>query len=161
MSHARLISFLAALPFVALAVGCSAVAPSSERVESEPVDAVSLSARCDDTVSTFLATEEKLYDTHPVWDAEIPGTNASADEHAAYDALLADEEAQWAAAFKPVYTACESPAEWWLAANKYPGMAGLTDATYLKPSDIETYCYDRMTDPMCTGVEDWLATNPD
>lgn len=118
------------------------------------------SAACEQVVITALAAEKNLYATHPVWSAEIPGVDASPEEFAAYDALQADEEAQWTAIYAPIYATCESPADWWAAANKYPGIAGRTNADALEPESLRTWCTGSETQPACTGLDEWLATNP-
>lgn len=118
------------------------------------------SAVCEQTVVDVLAAEKNLYDTHPLWDVAVPGVDASDEEFAAYEALQADEEAQWTAIYAPVYANCESPADWWAAANKYPGIAGLTGTDYLSPEDLQHWCTGSETQPACVGVEEWIASNP-
>jgi len=108
-------------------------------------------------VRDAVAAEHVLYDTHPLWDAEIPGVDASEEEWAAYDALQSDEEAQWAAIYEGMYTACASPDEWWAAAQKYPFMAGYTDASALTRDSILSWCYGREDAPMCTGADEWVT----
>lgn len=116
--------------------------------------------KCERAAVTALDKEQVLYDTHPLWDAEIPGVDATDKERAKYDALQADEEAQWTAIYAPVYAECESPADWWAAAKEHPGIAGVTDADFLEPDSLRNWCTGSEEQPACQGIDDWLDTNP-
>lgn len=117
-------------------------------------------AACDAAAVAALDAEQKLYDTHPLWDAEVPGADATDEAWAAYEALEADEEAQWNAIYAPIYANCESPADWWAAAKKHPGIAGVTDADFLDPSSLQSLCTGNEAAPACQGIDAWLATPP-
>ncbi|MGP6176861.1 DUF2510 domain-containing protein [Microbacterium sp. A196] len=123
-------------------------------------EAEKTSAACRTAVVTALQEERALYANHPLHNTEIPGLDASADERANYDALQADEEAQWTAIYAPIYSTCESPADWWAAAKEYPGIAGVTDADALTPESLKNWCTGSETQPACIGIDEWLATDP-
>ena len=118
------------------------------------------SAACRTAAVTALQEERALYANHPLYNTEIPGLDASEDERANYDALQADEEAQWTAIYAPIYATCESPADWWAAANEYPLIAGVTDADYLEPESLSHWCTGSEAQPACVGIDEWLATDP-
>jgi hypothetical protein len=107
-----------------------------------------------------LDAEADLYENHPLWSAEMPGEDASDEERAAYDALVADEDAQWNAIYSPIYAACTSPSDWWATAKIQPGIAGVTGAEFLDPESLRVWCEGSETAPACTGIDDWLATDP-
>lgn len=143
-----------AVALFASVIGLAATGCSDASTDGLPTQA------CRSAAETAVAAEEQLYDTHPLWDAEVPGVDASPEEQAAYDALAADEEAQWEAIYAPVYADCTSPADWWAAAKEYPLLGGVTDAEFLDPASLTNWCTGNEGQPACTGVEEWLATNP-
>lgn len=132
-------------------------ATSTIQAQAESPSAAPLSQECRYAVEQALSDEQELYNSHPLWVTEMPGVNASVAEKAAYDALIADEEAQWIVAYTPIYSSCSSPAEWWSAANEYPEIAGVTRADALDPESLTVWCSDFEGQPACTGISEWLA----
>jgi hypothetical protein len=143
---------------VAIAIVC-VVAPEINQINVE-TGSEKATAACRSAAQTALEKETVLYDTHPLHDTPIPGVDAGAAERANWEALQADEEAQWTEIYAPIYAACVGPSDWWAAANEYPGIAGSTDADYLAPEDASLWCTGNETQPACVGVDEWIATNP-
>ncbi|MEV8254366.1 hypothetical protein AB0O95_10435 [Rhodoglobus sp. NPDC076762] len=136
---------------VGVATMAFALTVSGCAVESGPTE------NCENAVIKALDEEKRLYDTHPLWDFETT-VDSTPEEFAEWDRLVADEQAQWTAIYSQIYASCESPADWWAAAQMYPGIAGVTSADVLKPEDISLWCRDSLELPACVGIEDWLAT---
>lgn len=118
------------------------------------------SASCDAAAAEALEQEQVLHDTHPLWAADVPGADTTDEQWAEYDALEADEEAQWTAIYDVVYTECESPADWWVTARKYPGIAGVTSEEFLEPEMLRDLCVGHESASACQELDEWLATSP-
>ena len=127
---------------LATVTGCSAGGPTED---------------CESAVVQALAEEQVLYDTHPLWDFQT-SVDSTPEEFAEWERLRADEEAQWSAIYAQIYAGCESPADWWAAAQKYPLIGGVTNADALNPEDIKLWCSESLDQPACQKIDEWLAT---
>lgn len=141
-----------------LLTGCSSSQVDSlpEVVATEsPMAAVS--EACSTAAQAAVAAEEELYETHPLYSAEYPGPNASEEALSNYDALMADEEAQWVELMKPVYEFCQSPEEWFAVAQQFPAVAGVTGAEFVDTFTLESWCDSYPQAKACTGLDEWLV----
>lgn len=156
----RILALAIVLPAALLTSGCANAiieyqAELNEKLAAPPV----ISAECDLAAATSLEVTQNLYDTHPLWDAEMPSAESSPEEWAAYDALQADENAQWTAAQAPIFDACKSVEEWLAVAKKYPGIVGMIGSEFVDTSALEAQCRETPAVAACSNIDEWLAEN--
>ena len=106
---------------------------------------------CEKVLSEVDIAQQHHYDTHPAFDDGF--TYASPDA----EAILADEEAKWAALIEPIYFGCDGADELWDAVQKFPAIAGLTDFLGLdlykeRKIFLDSYCSGREDTPSCEGA---------
>lgn len=132
--------------------------PAKSATQEEAPEAASITVSCEAAAEKANSDQRVLYDTHPRHSTDVPSPEASDEERSVYEALQADEEAQWTALKAPLYSSCESPADLYLAFKSYPLLAGTLDADFVEPDQVVHYCMYSADQPACIGVEEWAAT---
>lgn len=133
----------------------------------EPVPEAA-SPACDAAFAASSTAMNQHYATHPLFGAEYDAIYAdgavSDEEQATLDAMLADEEAKFAALIDPVYDACTGVQDLYAGAFAHREDAdwGLLDVESISREDIKSdfifsYCYEKEPRPACSDfvLEDW------
>lgn len=151
--------------FAVVAVVWGIVAIMNQNKEATP-DAAS--PDCDAAFASASAAMNQHYATHPLFGAEYDAIYAdgavSDEERVTLDAMLADEEAQFAALVDPVYDACAGVEDLYSGAFAHRDDAdwALLDIESMSREDIKSdfifsYCYENESRPACSDfvLDDW------
>ncbi len=123
---------------------------------------------CDAAFATASEAMNVHYANHPLFGAEYDAIYAdgavSDEEQVTLDAMLADEEAKFAALVDPVYDACDGVEDLYAGAFAHRDDAdwALLDVESMSRDDIKAdfifgHCYGNESRPACSDfvVDDW------